>query len=438
MMGAYDDAAEIYEMGHLWPIPVEGKSRPVGGATGYDGTVTPAKVAAWLDSDPVKRAKAGRGHRMDNIGLRHQLTLAIDVDHGYGDKDGVAQLAAFAAERGLPPLPATWSSTARGDDSPSRQYVYRIPEDVRLKTKPCKSVELCCWHHRYTVCAPSVHPDTGAEYAWYLPGEPGVPPTWGERTTRYPRAEVFPELPAEWFAALRGTAGNVDKSVDTVDLRALVASFPEGEPDGLVRHVMNRWAAPAQHVGHDEFKDAAVHALMLGREGHTGVRVLLDLLWDRFTGYLATAGRPAGEATSLLRACATIAQQKPVKPAEPRGFFQGGSYRGPQGATAQPMPQVPPADDADVETYLATFTRYTDPARLGRRVTWMKADPADLLHHHAWHLISESIAGHYPAEAAVRALIDGHRHHGVMDASSPKTTLKLALGAILNANASAA
>src|SRR5690606_5319408 len=306
VMAPYDEAAEIYLAGELLPIPVRGKNPPVTGATGYEGTVTFDKVNGWLHSDVKARAKAGRGAGYDNLAIRHQLTLAIDVDEGYGGKNGVEQLARFAAERGLPPLPATWSSTARGEDSGSRQYFYRIPEDITFTTKPCKSVELCTWHHRFSVVAPSVHPDTGNTYAWYEPGADGVPPTWGPRTARIPRADMWPTLPAEWFETFRGNAANADRSVETVSVAELVKTFRDGQPDSYVQRLLAKWGDPKQHVGHDEAKDALVHAFMLGREGHTGVRELLNLLWTRYLTYLNEA-RPRVaqfEARSLVAATA--------------------------------------------------------------------------------------------------------------------------------------
>lgn len=409
-MTPFDQSAEIYLAGGLLPIPVRGKSTPVKGATGYDGTVTFEKVNAWLHPDPVVRANANRGAGIDNIGIRHQLTLAVDVDHGYGEKNGVEQLAAYAAEHNLPPLPATWSSTARGDNSPSRQYLYRIPADISFKTKPCKSVELCTWHHRYTVCAPSIHPDTGSAYTWYLPGEAGVPPTWGEPTDRVPRADMFAPLPAEWFEALRGNQANADRTVEVVAPAELVANFPAGDPDGLVNYLITKWSDPAEHVGHDEFKNAAIHAFLLGREGHTGVRDLLDVLWRRYIAYLNTA-RPdtaVFEARSLVNACATIAQQKPIK-SEPG-----------------------PVDDDTWAAFIATFTEDPRPRMAHNRATWLreavntKPNPDHAFRYHAVKAFSEVIQGHYSATSAV-AFLSAAAPHGAAD-----TTLRACLAAALS------
>lgn len=314
-MTAFDQAALRYlDLGWL-PVPVRGKTVPAKGATGYDGTVTPAKVQARLDEDPLVRARAGRGVGLDNAGLRHHLTLSMDIDDGYGDKDGVSRIAQYAEKRKLSPLPPTWSSTARGDDSPSRQYIYRIPADERFQTKPCVAVELCTWHHRFTVCAPTIHPATGTPYRWYRPGEAGIPPTWGEPTDAWPVPDNLADLPAEWLIALRGGVANADRTAAVVDLPELFATFAPGDPDGLVRYLIGQWSDPSIHVGHDEAKNALIHAFLLGREGRPGIPQLYSLLLDRFSSYLAAA-RPDvahDEVTRLVDACATIAQQKPLQ-----------------------------------------------------------------------------------------------------------------------------
>lgn len=436
MTAPYDAGAPLYLQGGLWPIPVMGKNTPVKGATGYEGTVTVEKVAAWLTTDMHDRAVAGRGVRVDNIAIRHQGTLAIDVDEGYGDKDGVKQLAAFAEKAGLPPLPPTWSSTARGPETGSRQYVYRIPEDARLKTKPCPSVELCCWHHRFTVCWPSIHPATGDVYTWYLPGEPGVPPTWGEATDRVPVLSELPMLPSEWFRAFRGSVANADRTVATVGAPELLATFPQGAPDGLVRHLIEQWSDEGQHVGHDEAKNALINAFMLGREGHPGVVELYELLVGRFTSYLSVA-RPEEaefEAQSLIAACADIAQQKPIVPVvvgrmpTPAEFMAG--------ATVAPV-EAPVEDVVDEDTwsaFIATFTTDARPGMAFNRARWLRNAlleaprlRARTFRHHAVKAFEEAVAGHYSAQSAADFLAD----LAPIEVGDIKTELRACLSAAL-------
>lgn len=323
-MSAYDDAAEVYVASDLWPIPVTaeaGNVKPVHSATGYNHEVSYGKVNAWLHSDPAARRRAGRTEAHSNIAIRHDMTLAIDVDDAYGVKSGVARLAEFAEKHGLPPLPPTWSSTARGPETGSRQYLYRVPERVPMNTKPCDSVELCNWHHRFTVCAPSVHPKTGTEYAWYLPGDAaGVPPSWGEQTGRFPRPELFAELPREWFDAFRGTTQLGDQSIETTHVSEFMAKLPPGPPNGLVAGLIRKWSDPQQHVGHDECLRGLINAFMLGREGHPGVPELAEVLIARHRAYLQSdrpevlrsTGGQLNELDSLVAAACDIAQRKPL------------------------------------------------------------------------------------------------------------------------------
>lgn len=197
----YGSSAKRYlKLGWL-PIPVAGKAYPEPGTTGKKGTVTAASAKALID----KRRKR-------NIALRHDgTTMALDVDGTDHDgKRGDRTLSKLSKPKNLGPLPATWSSTARGDDSPTRQAFYRVPAGLKLisdLTDPLEAalgrklakdehadVEVIHHDHRYSVVAPSVHPDTGAVYQWYDPsGRPSDYP---------PHVDELPMLPARWVAAL--------------------------------------------------------------------------------------------------------------------------------------------------------------------------------------------------------------------------------------------
>lgn len=418
MQAPYDFAGRVYLRNGWYPIPVRGKDLPIKGVTGYEGTVTIKKVDGWLDTDLDQRARNGRGVGFDNIALRHQGTLAIDVDHGYGDKDGVTQLAAYAARAGLPPLPATWSSTARGDDSPSRQYLYRVQADERLKTKPCPSVELCNWHHRFTVCSPSIHPVTGTTYTWYQPGIEGVPPTWGDPFRGTPSLDDIPFLSAEWHRAFIGSVANADRTAATVAAPELLASFPEGEPDGLVRYLIEQYRDESVHVGHDEAKNALINAFMLGREDHPGVHELVQVLVDRFTSYLAVA-RPdvaEREARSLVAACAEIAQQKPLQ-------------------EAPASPTVEPVDEDTWNAFITTFTADARPWMSDNRQKWLRdallvrpRDRVRTFRHHALKAIDEVVLEHYSAQRAVDLLVES----APVEIEDVKTELRVCLSAALS------
>ncbi len=189
----YARHADAYIEAGWTTTAVHGKQSPYKRTTGYHGEVTPEIDAAMRRSD---------WH--DNIAIRHDDdTLSIDVDEG-GGKRGAATLATLAEALG--DLPATFSSTARGQDDPRRQHFYRKPADALLLTTltpglviagvtmETGDIELPQRRHRYSVVWPSVHPDTGETYRWYdLDGEPMDGP---------PRVEDLPMLPDAWVAAL--------------------------------------------------------------------------------------------------------------------------------------------------------------------------------------------------------------------------------------------
>jgi len=168
------------------------------GATGAKGTVTREKVADWIEhgfrwKHPETKEWRTQDAETANTALRHQGTIGIDVDD-YGSKEGARQLAELEAVLG--PLPATITSTARGDDDPSRQYFYRLPVEAPPETvfmsKAAKDIEIIQRSHRYSIVYPSIHPDTGAQYQWY--NYEGEPFTGGN----VPSLEDFETLPWAW------------------------------------------------------------------------------------------------------------------------------------------------------------------------------------------------------------------------------------------------
>lgn len=90
------------------------------------------------------------------------------------------------------------------------------------------------------------------------------------------------------------------------------------------------------------------------------------------------------------------------------------------------------ATPAEVELWLTSATRFTRPARLGRRVEWMRAARPEQMARHAAALIADSLAGFYPAEKVVAALRDTYRRHGVTDLAVVHDLVAHALGAHLN------
>jgi hypothetical protein len=126
--------------------------------------------------------------------------VGIDVD-AYEDKTGALTRSRLESELG--PLPATVSSTARGD-GPSRIHFFRVPvgtelngvlEAVHPDGSRTRDVEVVQEHHRYAVVWPSVHPGTGGVYRWYLPD--------GTALDGAPPLELVADLPTTWVDRFR-------------------------------------------------------------------------------------------------------------------------------------------------------------------------------------------------------------------------------------------
>lgn len=242
MTTGYSGVAPLYlERGFL-PFPTRGKRTLPTGATGRNGSITSEKVQGWMQSgfrylaDPATQQWATQDPATANVALRAgDLEVRIDVD-AYGDKMGSEQLDEL--ERRLGPLPATPSSTARGIDSPARQYFFALHEPVTLIHKAAPDIDIIQAHHRYSIVWPSVHPETGALYQWYdAEGAPLDGP---------PHVSELEYLPEAWVDYLRAVEGGETHSAEQWDgeipetaspdeerkLRAIVSSLQELPADG--------------------------------------------------------------------------------------------------------------------------------------------------------------------------------------------------------------
>lgn len=250
-------SATSYLEAGFQPIPVHSKTGIPGGATGDKGTVTIGKVQGWLRSN--KWASA-------NIGLRADGWIGVDVDH-YDDKNGMVEL--FELEQTLGDLPQTVSSTARGEDSPSRQYFFSVPADFRAVDRLSPSIEVVQRHHRYAVVAPSVHEKVGAPYVWYGPNGSEL---WG-----FPEASDFAPLPQAWLDHLRvGQAAEHEGFGGTVD--EWISTLPVGDPTEKVTEVID--TLPRDGFTHDDVIRILWHVVRLGSEGHTGIKWAIEQIYD--------------------------------------------------------------------------------------------------------------------------------------------------------------
>lgn len=258
-------------------FPAGEKSPPPTGRTGYEGINLP------LDQC-LRRFRGGR----TNLGLRLPPTVvAIDVDAystAKGEKTGDQTLVEL--ERKLGPLPATWSSTARGTDSPSRQYLFRVPEGTHLragKNVGFAGIDLIQYFHRYTVCWPSTNAKAdGAQYRWYRPDG-------SDSDGQVPSTVELPELPRKWIDELadpnaRGRAfSKVTSEQVTTWLKEHDDGFPLKQntvPAKALREIQAELESGAGR--HDVGMTGQLRLVRLMEQGKRGSAEALQELHDEF------------------------------------------------------------------------------------------------------------------------------------------------------------
>lgn len=338
----------------ILPVPPIDKTPPPVGFTGAEGADTNAlQLVQWATS-----------HAQHAIALRMpDGVIGIDVDQYVKkgkQKHGARTLAAKIAEWG--PLPATWSSTARGTaEGPgeSRIMLFRAPSQ-RYATRVAAAhadgtstgdIEIIQRHHRYAVVWPSQH-EVGV-YTWYDPqGRPAQAP---------PKIDELAELPPAWVAALAEGASATS-----------AASAPVEAGHALLDQLLDDWRpecadiTSARLTALDEIgtaEEGSRHDVMTGRVhqlvqlaagGHTGVAAaVLELrtLWgqltagedreDEFDRMLLTSARKAVTVVGAV--------QVPADPCLLIGGFP----------VPPPMPANPAAEALEVE--IAAPPRWAGP-----------------------------------------------------------------------------
>lgn len=277
------------------PVPAHDKHPPPVGFTGAEGRdTTPEQLVAWAGAHPAH-----------SIAIRMpDGVIGIDVDQYVKkgvQKRGADTLAACVERWG--PLPATWSSTARGTAAgpgESRIMLFRVPAQ-RYATKltgahpdgtVTSDVEVIQRHHRYAVVWPSPHTETGGTYQWYAPD--------GTPADRVPSPGELAELPAAWVAGLaEGASGAAPASASRTAGEALLDQLledwrPECADLTSVRlSALDELSRADAGSRHDTMTARAYQLVQMGASGHAGVAAaLLELrtLWDQLT-----AGEDRGE-----------------------------------------------------------------------------------------------------------------------------------------------
>lgn len=313
----YRDNAPIYRARgwyRILPLPPGQKYPP---PIGWTGAGAPEPTDTDIE-ELIKHLPDG------NIALRMpDDVIGIDVD-AYGNKHG-ADTFASAIER-YGPLPATWFSTARGLDSESGIYLYRVPAGSRfpgkLEIDGHSDVEIIQARHRYMVAPPSVHPN-GAIYAWYSPD--GT--TAKEGAIRLPPfVHELPELPAGWLEALTLSGEAVSKSgMNEAQAGLFLQGLPDAdaEPCFTLKAKLHKATRALEDEGsrHDSAVRDTLSLLGLAVEGHRGGRTALERYGNEFVAAIGPdrGDRAAqGEYERMVQGAADIlSRDLTVHPGEP-------------------------------------------------------------------------------------------------------------------------
>lgn len=254
---------------------------------GYSG-----KKHADIYPDIYQLEQWAQGQFSDsNIALRMpRNVIGIDVDD-YDDKNGAAELAGMVAKWG--PLPATYTSTARGEGQPSRIHFFLIPDGLEWPGNASPSIEIVRHGHRYAVVSPSINAKTDTVYRWYAPD--------GSPSDVIPNVDELPELPERWIAGLTGGAAETVLPEANLNPTQIKAWLNARNPKPMCREMsaqVRRTEDSLKANGHDSLITGVYSAVCLASEGHSGILDALELIEEEFfaaTGDRRTASAIEGE-----------------------------------------------------------------------------------------------------------------------------------------------
>lgn len=265
------------------PLPKGDKFPPPTGTTGNIAPLTKSAIDKMWD-----KAKHG-----SNIGLRLQVAgdyevISLDVDH-YDNKQGDLFLSEMEQELGQLNRHEIPRSTRRGVDSPSAQYFFRVPKGIKWKSSACSDVDIVQMTHRYAAVYPSVVDDM--QYTWYQ----------GYDEIEIPHVDDLPLLPERWVSFLqKSKVGKLNKkaksnftSRDSGDsyrdaygwMRDNIPGWDSSENmSESLKKVSNSedFLQQLQDNGHDTMVSAVHAAVMLGVEGHVGLKSALYKIKKNF------------------------------------------------------------------------------------------------------------------------------------------------------------
>ncbi len=277
----YAAAAPLYRAAgwmQVIPLPEGRKTPPPSGFTGRSRkTVTDEQVRFWSQSDPTA-----------NTGIvipEGVLVLDIDAEQGHQVKaDGAKGISELSQELGA--LPATWSSTSHGIDSPARHLFYKVPEGLAWKGGAIEGVDILQPGHRYSVVWPSIHP-SGEMYCWYTPS--------GSTTSQIPHISDLATLPWKWVDYLRKPEHTTPKPAFNTLISHETGTYDTRMCKAINTFLNKTLSNPASKGSRHDTTLQAVWALVnFAQEGHRGALDAINQLKPRFIAEIAP-DRPGKE-----------------------------------------------------------------------------------------------------------------------------------------------
>ena len=231
----------------------------------------------WSQSDPTA-----------NTGIvipEGVLVLDIDAEQGHQVKaDGAKGISELSQELGA--LPATWSSTSHGIDSPARHLFYKVPEGLAWKGGAIEGVDILQPGHRYSVVWPSIHP-SGEMYCWYTPS--------GSTTSQIPHISDLATLPWKWVDYLRKPEHTTPKPAFNTLISHETGTYDTRMCKAINTFLNKTLSNPASKGSRHDTTLQAVWALVnFAQEGHRGALDAINQLKPRFIAEIAP-DRPGKE-----------------------------------------------------------------------------------------------------------------------------------------------
>ncbi len=265
----YAAAAPLYRAAgwmQVIPLPEGRKTPPPSGFTGRSRKpVTDEQMQLWSQSDPTA-----------NTGIvipEGVLVLDIDAEQGHQVKaDGAKGISELSQELGA--LPATWSSTSHGIDSPARHLFYKVPEGLAWKGGAIEGVDILQPGHRYSVVWPSIHP-SGEMYCWYTPS--------GAPASTLPRISDMATLPWKWVDYLRKPEHTTPRPTSNTLISPATGTYDARMCKAINTFLHKTLSNPASKGSRHDTTLQAVWALVnFAQEGHRGALDAISQLKPRF------------------------------------------------------------------------------------------------------------------------------------------------------------